>query len=294
MAAVRPSAPALVSILLVDDNFTTRELIGSMLDKQRFSVVTCSSGNEALDALKLTPFDVVLMDLTMPELDGWATVRILRRHEMEHRLRRTPVIALGSAPFEAERQRSLDAGFDDHLCKPLRKSRLIEAIALAAAMPAKAKPTPTPEPGAMRFDQRDALNLLSQDGMVDVRASIENLGGDATVYLDAIEHLAPALSNWPSRFRDALNRHDFQRARQMALDMQGILEIVGAGPCAAALGRMAAALSTQKSLPAHAAALGDLDGYLLPLLSALQQAAERIRHGRAELPRKEQGHNSAF
>ena len=110
---------------------------------------------------------------------------------------------------------------------------------------------------------------------------------------DAIEHLAPALGNWPARFRDALSRQETERARQMALDMQGILEIVGAVPCAAALGRMADVLAQQdKSSGSYAAALGDLDGYLLPLLAALQQAAEKIRAGRA-LSSKEQGHNSA-
>jgi signal transduction histidine kinase/DNA-binding response OmpR family regulator len=283
-----------VSVLLVDDNFSTRELIESMLDRKRYAVVPCANGREALEALETAPFDIVLMDLDMPELDGWSAMRILRRLESEKRLRRTPVIALGSAPFEAERQKALDAGFDEHLCKPLRKSRLLDSIARIIALPPKmATPAPAERQPA-RYEQRDALNLLAQDGMVDVQTSVANLGGDASVYLDAIEHLAPALANWPTRFRDALNRREIERARQMALDMQGILEIVGAGPCAAALGRMAAVLGSQQDLPSHAAALGDLDGHLLPLLAALQQAAERIRAGRSETPRREQGHNSAF
>jgi signal transduction histidine kinase/CheY-like chemotaxis protein len=283
-----------VTVLLVDDNYSTRELIESMLDRQRFTVLPCSNGREALEALNLTAFDIVLMDLEMPELDGWSAMRILRRQEVERKLRRTPVIALGTAPFETERQKALEAGFDEHLCKPLRKSRLLEHMARLLAQPPKHSTVAPAETNPVRHEQSDALNLLSQDGMVDVRTSVDNLGGDAGVYLDAIEHLAPALSNWPTRFRDALARQETDRARQMALDMQGILEIVGAGPCAAALGRMADALAQQdKGSSSHAAALGDLDGHLLPLLAALQQAAEKIRAGR-DLSSKEQGHNSAF
>jgi signal transduction histidine kinase/CheY-like chemotaxis protein len=282
-----------VTVLLVDDNYSTRELIESMLDRKRFTVLPCSNGREALEALNLTAFDMVLMDLEMPELDGWSAMRILRRQEVERKLRRTPVIALGTAPFETERQKALEAGFDEHLCKPLRKSRLLDHIARLLAQPPKHSTVAPADANPLRYEQSDALNLLSQDGMVDVRTSVDHLGGDAGVYLDAIEHLAPALGNWPARFRDALSRQETERARQMALDMQGILEIVGAVPCAAALGRMADVLAQQdKSSGSYAAALGDLDGYLLPLLAALQQAAEKIRAGRA-MSSKEQGHNSA-
>lgn len=286
--------PGLVSVLLVDDNYSTRELIESMLDRKRYTVVPCSSAREALDALNLAAFDIVLMDLEMPDLDGWSAARILRRQEVERKQLRMPIIALGTAPFESERQKALDAGFDEHLCKPLRKSRLLQHMERLLALPAKSSTVASSEAPSLRFDQRDALNLLSQDGMVDVRNSVANLGGDANVYLDAIEHLAPALSQWPNRFREALAKRETERARQMALDMQGILEIVGAGPCAAALGRMAETLRNQRESSSHAAALGDLDGHLLPLLSALQQAADRIRAGRSDLPRKEQGQNSAF
>lgn len=294
-------AVAVKSVLLVDDNVSTGELIESMLDRQRFTVVSCRDGRQALQALEIARYDIVLMDLNMPELDGWSAIRILRRQELEKGLRRTPVIALGSAPFDVERQRALDAGFDQHLCKPLRKSRLLEAIAQATAAPApNAAPAasataPAQRPAALRYDHRDPLNLLSHEGLVDVETALASIGGDAAVYLDAIEHLAPALSSWPNRFRDAMNRREFERARQMALDMQSILQIVGAAPCATALGEMAAALTGPEDLQRHAAALTRLEVQLLPLLDTLQRAAERIRSGRqGQQPRKEQGHNSAF
>jgi CheY-like chemotaxis protein len=285
---------ALTSVLLVDDNVSTGELIGSMLDRQRFNVVRCMNGREALQALEVAPYDVVLMDLSMPELDGWSALRFLRRREAEQDLRRTPVIALGTAPLEVERERCLRAGFDDHLCKPVRKSSLLEAIERATiVLPADATTAGATDEG-LRLEQQEALTLLGAGGLIDVRAAVESLGGDATLYLDAIEHLVPALGNWPSRFQEALNRREFDRARQMAQDMQSILDVVAAVPCAASLGRMAVALASPDDLPRHAAALADLDRHLQPLVKALQQAVERIRNARQERLRREQGHNSAF
>lgn len=284
-------ARTLVSVLLVDDNVSTRELIGTMLDSRRYSVVACGTGREALQALELAPYDVVLMDLNMPELDGWSALRVLRRQEAERQLRRTPVIALGSAPLEIERQRCLDAGFDDHLCKPVRKSRLIEAIDGATTPPPQANDSPD---DGLRAEQLEALALLGAEGLIDVRTAVDSLGGDASLYLDAIEHLVPALGNWPSRFQEALNRREFERARQMAQDMQSILDVVAAAPCASALGRMADALGAPDDLPRHAAALAELDRQLQPLVRTLQQAVECLRSARQERIRREQGHNSAF
>jgi hypothetical protein len=123
---------------------------------------------------------------------------------------------------------------------------------------------------------------------------VGSLGGDASLYLDAIEHLVPALGNWPARFQDALNRRDFARARQMAQDMQSILDVVAAAPCAAALGRMADALACPDDATRHGAALADLDRHLQPLMRTLQQAVEIVRAARQERTRREQGHNSAF
>jgi CheY-like chemotaxis protein len=311
LSAPRPHSSALSlsladngirSVLLVDDNLSTRALIESMLDKNHFRVATCSNGREALNALEIAPYDIVLMDLHMPHMDGAAAVRQLRKQEAERRLRRTPVIALGDAPFSMERQRCLEAGFDDHMCKPVRKSRLLESIhALAAstapvstsAQAALGRP-PLPN-GSQRYVQRDALSHLAHDGVVDVNAAVEGLGGNASIYLDAIEQLTPALYNWPARFRDTLARGETERARQMALDMQSILEVVRATPCAAALGHLASVLNASTTEPgAQTQAVADLDRQMQALLLGLRHAVERLREGRNDLTEKQGKQNSAL
>ncbi len=292
------------SVLLVDDNLSTRALIESMLDKNHFRVSTCSNGREALNALEIAPYDIVLMDLHMPLMDGSAAVRQLRKLEAERRLRRTSVIALGDMPFSMERLRCLEAGFDDHMSKPVRKSRLLESIhthaastALVSASATANLPRPPVPTGSQRYVQRDALSHLAHDGVVDVNAAVEGLGGNASIYLDAIEQLTPALYNWPARFRDTLARGETERARQMALDMQSILEVVRATPCAAALGHLARVLSASTTTPGdptQSQALADLDRQMQALLLGLRHAVERLREGRNDLTEMQRKQNSAL
>lgn len=296
-----------VSVLLVDDNISTRHLIESMLDSTRFNVVTCSDGREALQTLEIAPYDVVLMDLDMPGMDGWAAITELRQREQARKGRRTPVVALGTAPFELERQRCLEVGFDQHLCKPLRKSRLLETIVrMAASSPTPASGSTAPAPAAaaaaaaaprtppMRYVQRDSLSLLGDDGLIDVRGAVANLGGDATLYLDAIEHLAPALTRWPERFLDTLAKPDIDRARQMATDMQGILEVVGAARAAKAIERMSVLLAGMPDAESKSKCQKEIEQHVRPTMLTLQAAVERIVAMRQQGPSHPQGHNSAF
>lgn len=295
--AMPKSTPSLQSVLLVDDNVSTRQLLEAMLDKRHFRVTSCASGHEALDHLERTRFAVVLLDLEMPELDGEQVLKILRRRESERSWKRTPVIALGSAPFETERQRWLDAGFDQHLCKPVRKSSLIESIArLTVESPGVLTEAAADSSSTLRLrsDQREALALLGAAGVVDVRRAVDNLGGDAVLYLDALEHLAPALNNWLDRFRQTLDRQERDRARQMAVDMQGILEVMGAAACAASVGRVASVLAAQKSESAESEALLDLELHLRPVMDVLHSAVQGLRAARQARSRSREGQDSAF
>jgi CheY-like chemotaxis protein len=87
-------------------------------------VMLAVNGNQALQAFQRDRFDVVLMDMQMPELSGLEATRLIREHEQRQGLARTPIIALTANAMESDRQRCLEAGMDDHLAKPLRAAEL--------------------------------------------------------------------------------------------------------------------------------------------------------------------------
>ncbi|KAG8920497.1 hypothetical protein FRC02_000874 [Tulasnella sp. 418] len=75
------------------------------------------------------PFDVILMDVSMPFMGGMEATELIRAYEVEQKLERTPIIALTAHAMIGDRERCLQAGMDEHVTKPLRRADLINAIA---------------------------------------------------------------------------------------------------------------------------------------------------------------------
>jgi CheY-like chemotaxis protein len=118
------TASAGARILLAEDNPVNALLATSLLKRQGCVIDRAASGEEALEALARAPYDLVLMDVRMPGMDGMQAVAALRA-----RGDRTPVIALTANAFEEDRRACLDAGMDDFLTKPLDADRLRAAVA---------------------------------------------------------------------------------------------------------------------------------------------------------------------
>lgn len=127
-AAAQAAAARPLRILVVDDSPDNRLLVQSYLKKLPYSLEIAQNGLEAVAKLQAGTFDLVLMDIQMPEMDGYTATREIRRWEAEHNRPATPVIALTAFALEEERQKSLAAGCSDHLPKPIKKKELLEAI----------------------------------------------------------------------------------------------------------------------------------------------------------------------
>jgi signal transduction histidine kinase/CheY-like chemotaxis protein len=115
-------------VLLAEDHPTNQKVVQLILETVGVIPVIVENGQLALDALKAERFDVVLMDMQMPELDGLSATVLLRAHEREMGLPRTPVIMLTANALDDHVKTSLEAGADLHLSKPIRAMALIEAI----------------------------------------------------------------------------------------------------------------------------------------------------------------------
>ncbi len=119
-------APGL-RILLADDSEDNVFLIVSYLKGSGCVVDVAENGRIAVDKFEAAGYDLVLMDVEMPEMDGYTAVRTMRRSSKEQG-RRTPILALTAHAFEEAYARSFEAGFTDHLTKPIRRTTLLSAI----------------------------------------------------------------------------------------------------------------------------------------------------------------------
>jgi two-component system, sensor histidine kinase and response regulator len=134
-----PLASAVVDrplqILLAEDSLDNRLLIQAFLKQHPYSLEFAENGQTALELVMTHPYDLVLMDIQMPILDGYAAARRIREWEHAHERPRVPIIALTASALNEAVRKSLDAGCDAHITKPVRKATLIDAIRKATALP---------------------------------------------------------------------------------------------------------------------------------------------------------------
>ncbi|MBM3321515.1 MAG: response regulator [Candidatus Eisenbacteria bacterium] len=114
-------------ILLTEDNPVNQKVARRILEKEGHVVATCENGREALDALADGRFDLVLMDIQMPVMDGYEATRAIREREKKSG-GHLPILALTACALKGDRERCLEAGMDGYVTKPIRPQRLLDAI----------------------------------------------------------------------------------------------------------------------------------------------------------------------
>jgi CheY-like chemotaxis protein len=117
-----------LQILLVEDNPINQKVAARLLEKRGHTVTVVNNGREALDALALRPFDLVLMDLSMPDMDGLTATALIRQRE-QGTDRRVPIVAVTAHALVGDRERCLAAGMDGYVSKPVNPGALLNVMA---------------------------------------------------------------------------------------------------------------------------------------------------------------------
>lgn len=114
-------------ILVAEDNAVNQKVLRHLLEKRNHTTVIASNGREALEFYGRDIFDLILMGVQMPEMDGLVATHAIRNIERGGS-RRTPIIALTANAMDGDREECPDAGMDDYLAKPVRPSTLFDTI----------------------------------------------------------------------------------------------------------------------------------------------------------------------
>ncbi|UQV43937.1 response regulator [Janthinobacterium lividum] len=198
IAAVAAQAP--LRMLLVEDNAINQEIALAMLEDTGYEATPADNGRRALALWERHPFDVILMDCQMPEMDGFETTRHVRRMEVQQGRGRTPIIALTANAILGDRELCLDAGMDDYLAKPYTRAALLAVLArwrpspVAQTSAVTAEAAPTAASGAI-LDAAALQNLraMRRPGRPDVLGRIIDLFySDAPRLLGQLEVAAGA------------------------------------------------------------------------------------------------------
>jgi CheY-like chemotaxis protein len=129
-------------VLLAEDNSVNRKLAARILEGAGHAVVCANDGQEAVDAAARERFDIVLMDVQMPRMDGFEATAEIRK--LDAALRgHTPILALTANAMKGDRERCLDAGMDGYISKPLRPSELLSLMTELAQPAPESQSEPT-------------------------------------------------------------------------------------------------------------------------------------------------------
>lgn len=141
--ALRPETPAM-KVLLVEDNRINQRIATAILNKFGHTVVVAGNGVEALKLLETESVDLILMDMQMPEMDGYETTRAIRKKEQQTN-KHVPIAGLTANAMQGDREKCLEAGMDDYLTKPIRQNELAHLLTRLHALIESEDHDPTPD-----------------------------------------------------------------------------------------------------------------------------------------------------
>ena len=145
-----------MNILLVEDNEDNRFIIRAYFKNTPHRIDMAENGLIALEKVKNSDFDIILMDVRMPVLGGYEATARIRQWEAELELTPTPILALTAHASDEDARKSRAAGCNGHLSKPIRKKDLLAAMAAHVGLPSSGKTgsAPSPEPPPVSPDRR--------------------------------------------------------------------------------------------------------------------------------------------
>ncbi|HEX4146059.1 MAG TPA: response regulator [Pirellulales bacterium] len=229
-----PSRP--LTILVAEDNVVNQRVAKGILDRRGHTVVLANNGREAVQALATQRFDLVLMDLQMPEMGGLEATAEIRQLETATG-GRTPIVAMTAHALAGDRERCLGAGMDAYLSKPIRPQQLLDTIQrIVGRTPGNDCPDATesnqhradqepPVPGPLAplasSDRSEAVDLAALLGQVENDWDL--LGELIALFLDSSPRLL-------AEAEAGLARHDAQTLERAAHALKGAMQNIGAVP----------------------------------------------------------------
>jgi PAS domain S-box-containing protein len=222
-------------ILVVEDNPINQEILVSLLEDIGATVTVAGDGAEGVRLAQSNRFDLIVMDMQMPVMDGLTATREIRRTPA---LAQVPILAMTANAFQEDRQKCLEAGMNDHLAKPFTPEGFYEA--LTRWLPASGSVVADSGDGNAR-----AVAKLRALPAFDVDAGLAALGGRVPTYLKLLRMLATEHGADDRKIREALDAGAHHDALLVSHSLKGAAGALGATPLHAAAAAVEAALREQ-------------------------------------------------
>jgi PAS domain S-box-containing protein len=211
-APVRP-----LKILLAEDSLVNQRLAVGLLERHGHEITVANNGQEAVAALGGDHFDLVLMDVQMPEMDGLEATRRIRQREQEAGNGHVPIIAMTAHALKGDRERCLAAGMDEYVSKPIRERQLIAAM--RAVLGERCGLPAQPDP---------AVAVPGPQAVIDWQAALETCGGDHALLRDIVEAFLEEHPRRIEEIRQGIENQDYELLHRAAHTVKGSMRYFSA------------------------------------------------------------------
>jgi CheY-like chemotaxis protein len=253
-------------VLLVEDNELNREVALGLLEGAQLSLDTAENGAVAVEKISHQEYDLVLMDMQMPVMDGVTATKAIRSNP---RYQALPIIAMTANAMDRDRQMCLEAGMNDHLAKPIDPDKLFDALlrwitprarSAAAAQSAISAGPASPIAGA------DSLVISG----IDTATAVKRTGGNLKRYESLLHRFAVSQATVVGDIRAAIIARDTPTARRLAHSLKGAAANLGVSALAEVAAQTESAIDSNQGIPLALEALShSLDSSLGAIRSAL-------------------------
>jgi signal transduction histidine kinase/CheY-like chemotaxis protein/HPt (histidine-containing phosphotransfer) domain-containing protein len=203
-------------ILLAEDNKINQQVAVEILESAGFIVEVANNGKEALEMVQEKGYDVVLMDIRMPELDGFNAAKKIR--ELDSDTRNIPIIAMTAQTMKEDREKARAAGMNHHIAKPIDPNELYRALA-KQIKPGKKKIPVTPAGQLVEKNNNETTFPLLPG--IDIQAGLARVKGNRELYKKLLRQFHDTYKNTGKTIREAVSSGDYNQAEQVLHDIKG-------------------------------------------------------------------------
>ncbi|WP_163294158.1 response regulator [Desulfovibrio sp. JC022] len=205
-------------ILLVEDNELNQQVASRMLEGMGFAVDVAGNGRKALDALAVESYNLIIMDIQMPEMDGLTAAKIIRSDE---RYRNLPILAMTAHAMPGDREKSLEAGMNEHLTKPIDPDELKKALFRYLDTEGKIYVPDSSD----RSGMEDAMHDLPG---IDCAKGLRSIGGRKDSYLKVLQGFRARYAGFAGELEFVLAESGVEQALLNIHSLKGVAGNIGA------------------------------------------------------------------
>ena len=213
-------------ILLVEDNQMNQELAVSLLNSVGLTAMIANNGKEALDMLKKDAFDMVLMDIQMPIMDGLTATREIRAREDEY-FKKVPILAMSARAFQKDTEECLEAGMNAHIVKPIDPTVLYEEMAKFLPVAAETPHASNGHDSDLSQDDKNFISYFQKVRDFDAESGLYHANNNRNMYLKIMQGFVRDYGGNSFNLRSLIEEFHYEEATRIVHTIKGLCGTIG-------------------------------------------------------------------